>query len=453
MRLNQFLARAGHGSRRACEELILSGQVFLNGQRITKLATRVGPNDSVSIAGKKLHAERPLTAMLYKPRGYICSTVEEGGAKTIFDLLPREWPRVFYVGRLDMDSEGLLLLTNNGELAQKMSHPSFKLPKIYEVRLNREFDFEAHTDKLRNGMLVEGKMGRFDAIHRLGTHLYKVVLSQGLKRQIRLMFEYVGYTVERLVRTQIGSLTLGDLAPGQYKIIHESEVEKLFRQPAGTTAPSEDAPSGAPQPEYRDQPPRRSRPFRPDDRGPRPRGDYPRRSDRRPGSDARPERPSYPRRDDRSGDGDSRPQRSFPGSHSARPSYPRRDDRAGGDEPRGERSERNFPVSRPGYPGGSKAPRRPFAARGPGSSTDNRTGYAYPKRPSPYGAKGPRDHRPGSGIPRRFGAPSAGGPAGSGGKTFSRGPQGPAGRRGPRPGGPSQGPRPGGKFGGPRRGH
>lgn len=401
MRLNQFLARAGHGSRRACEEIILSGQVFINGQRVTKLAVRVGPNDSVSIAGKKVHAERPLTAMLYKPRGYLCSTVEEGGAKTIFELLPREWPRVFYIGRLDMDSEGLLLLTNNGDLAQRMSHPSFKLPKIYEVRLNREFDFEADTDKLRNGMLVEGKMGRFDAIHKLAPHLYKVVLSQGLKRQIRLMFEYLGYTVERLVRTQIGSLTLGNLAPGQWKIIHESEVDKLFKQDPGAAEGTGGAPAdlqSVPHP----RPPRRPRPYD----GPRPGG---------------------------------------------RPNFPRREHGSGSDE---QRSERQYPVSRPGGPGGSRPPRRPFAARGPGSSTDSRTGYAYPKRPSPYGGKGGHDQRPGGGIPRRFGRPTDGqGQAGPGRKTYSGGAQGPAGRRGPRPGGPGQGPRPGGRNFGPRRGH
>lgn len=236
MRLNQFLARAGLGSRRACEDLITSGQVFINGQRVSQLAVRVGPTDSVSIAGKKLHVERSITAMLHKPRGYLCSTVEEGGSRTIYDLLPHDWPRVFYIGRLDLDSEGLLLLTNNGALSQKLTHPSYKLPKVYEVLLNREFDYTL-TEHFRKGILIEGKLARMESLHRMGPRHVKVILTQGIKRQIRLMFEERGYTVERLIRTQIGRLMLGDLPPGKWKILNEHEVAKYFGGEAPVLSP------------------------------------------------------------------------------------------------------------------------------------------------------------------------------------------------------------------------
>jgi 23S rRNA pseudouridine2605 synthase len=227
MRLNQFLAGAGLGSRRSCEELIRSGRVFINGQRVTQLATRVDPNDFVKVDGKRVSREESLTAILHKPPGYTCSTKEEGGRRTIYDLLPRSWPRVFYIGRLDRDSEGLLLMTNDGGLSQKLAHPSFKLPKVYEVVLDREFDF-ALADKLKKGLLLEGQKGRFDEIYRLGSNKMKVVLTQGLKRQIRLMFEMIGYKVKKLTRTHIGKLPLGNLPAGKWKILSEKELEHFF---------------------------------------------------------------------------------------------------------------------------------------------------------------------------------------------------------------------------------
>lgn len=227
MRLNQYLAAAGYGSRRSCEELIKNGQVIINGQRVTNLATRVGPRDSVKVGNKLIRTERIVTAMLYKPVGYLCTADDPEDRKTIYDLLPQDWPRVFYVGRLDRDSEGLLLVTNDGKLSQRLTHPSYKLPKTYEVLLDREFDFSL-AEKLKKGLMVEGQKGRFDQIYRLSARQVKVILTQGLKRQIRLMFEMVGYKVQRLVRTKVGDLELGNLAPGEWRILSESEVQRYF---------------------------------------------------------------------------------------------------------------------------------------------------------------------------------------------------------------------------------
>jgi 23S rRNA pseudouridine2605 synthase len=225
--LNQYLARAGYGSRRACEELILGGAVTINGHRLTKLATRVETGDHVLVHGKPVKQPITITAILHKPAGYLCTSEESTKERTIFDLLPRNWPRVVYVGRLDKDSEGLLVVTNDGDLSQRLTHPSAKIPKTYVVTLDREFDF-ALAPKLKKGLLLAEGHARMDELFRVGPRTLKVVLTQGLKRQIREMFYKVGYEVKRLVRVQIGALTIGDLPPGQHRVLSAREVEQYF---------------------------------------------------------------------------------------------------------------------------------------------------------------------------------------------------------------------------------
>lgn len=228
IRLNKFLASAGLGSRRAVEELVRDGAVRINGHVVTDLATRVLPADHVTAKRKPVRVQQQLTAMLNKPRGYLCSRAGDEGAKTIFELVPKDWPRVFYIGRLDKDSQGMLILTTDGDLAQKMAHPRHKIPKIYEVSLEQGFDGDNHAPRLLKGMRVEGKPGKFDRIERLGPRRLRVTLSQGLKRQIRLMFFYLGYNVKRLVRTQIGGLELGKLPVGKWKLLNDHDLEKIF---------------------------------------------------------------------------------------------------------------------------------------------------------------------------------------------------------------------------------
>jgi 23S rRNA pseudouridine2605 synthase len=230
VRLNQFLARAGFGSRRACESLIREGSVTINGHRLTELAVRVGPDDHVLVHGKPVKMPRPITAILHKPPGYLCTSADATKDRTIYDLLPANWPRVVYVGRLDKDSEGLLVVTNDGNLAQRVTHPSHKLRKTYIVTLDREFDF-AHAPKLKKGIRIEEGFARMDEIFRVGPRALKIVLTQGLKRQIREMLHKSGYEVKRLVRVQIGSLTLENLASGQHRVLTQAEVARYF--PAG----------------------------------------------------------------------------------------------------------------------------------------------------------------------------------------------------------------------------
>jgi 23S rRNA pseudouridine2605 synthase len=227
MRLNQFLARAGFGSRRACEQLILDGSVTINGHRLRELATQVAPEDAVLVHGKPVKLPAPIVAILHKPPGYLCTSPEATKERTIYDLLPASWPRVVYVGRLDKDSEGLLVVTNDGHLSQRLTHPSHKLRKTYIVTLDREFDF-ALAPKMKKGVSIEEGMARMEDIFRVGPRTLKVALTQGLKRQIRQMFHKFGYEVRRLVRIQIGHLSLEGLPAGQHRVLSQSEVKRYF---------------------------------------------------------------------------------------------------------------------------------------------------------------------------------------------------------------------------------
>ena len=227
MRLNQFLAKAGFGSRRACEDLIRDGSVTINGHRLRELAVRVGPGDNVLVHNKPVKLPLPVVAMLHKPAGYLCTSSESTKERTIYDLLPTHWPRVVYVGRLDKESEGLLIVTNDGELTQRLTHPSSKLRKIYIVTLDKEFDFGL-APKMKKGFPLEEGFARMEEIFRVGPRTLKVVLTQGLKRQIREMFFRQGFEVKRLVRVQIGGLELGKLPAGQHKVLTQDDVKRYF---------------------------------------------------------------------------------------------------------------------------------------------------------------------------------------------------------------------------------
>jgi 23S rRNA pseudouridine2605 synthase len=175
----------------------------------------------------------PLVAILHKPPGYLCTSPDATAGRTIYDLLPTGWPRVVYVGRLDKDSEGLLVVTNDGNLAQRLTHPSTKIRKTYIVTLDREFDF-ALTPKMKKGVAIEEGFARIEDIYRVGPRTLKVVLTQGLKRQIREMFFKFGYEVKRLVRIQIGNLSLDNLPVGQHRVLTRDEVKRCF--PSGPAA-------------------------------------------------------------------------------------------------------------------------------------------------------------------------------------------------------------------------
>jgi 23S rRNA pseudouridine2605 synthase len=227
MRLNRFLASAGFGSRRTCEALIKEGKVSINGHFTRDLATIVQRDDDVRVIGKPPpRPAAPVYILLHKPKGILCTHSDERKRRTVFDLVPSQFARLHYVGRLDKDSEGLLLLTNDGALSQRLTHPRYAVEKEYQVLLDRPFDVQ-DADGLVRGFSIEGGFAKAERIQILGPALVSVVLRHGIKRQIRLMFARLGYEVKRLQRTRIGALELEGLQPGHWRMLGAREIALL----------------------------------------------------------------------------------------------------------------------------------------------------------------------------------------------------------------------------------
>jgi len=226
MRLNRFLAAAGVGSRRHCDELIAAGRVTINGRVCTNFSAKPAPCDHVKVDGKLLHAERPLHIVMNKPAGFVSTKSDPHARHTIFDLLPPKFPRLFNVGRLDAQTEGLLILTNDGELAQRLTHPRYKIEKEYQVTLDRPWD-PAVAPKLLRGIFLDGERAVIARLHALTPTRLHVVLRQGINRQIRRMFHAIGYEVKRLVRVRIGTVRLGDIQRGHWRVLTKRELISL----------------------------------------------------------------------------------------------------------------------------------------------------------------------------------------------------------------------------------
>lgn len=235
MRLNRFLAAGGVGSRRHCDELIALGQVTINGRVCTDFSYQPAATDHVKVGGKIVRAERQLHIVLHKPAGFVSTRTDPNVRDTIFDLLPPKMPRLFYVGRLDAQSEGLLVLTNDGDLAQRLTHPRYKVEKEYEVTLDRVWDAELAA-KLLRGVMLDGQRAKLDTVYSARPMQVRVVLRQGINRQIRRMFYGIGYEVKRLVRIRIGALRLGDLPRGHWRPLTKAELKSL--DPATSRLPS-----------------------------------------------------------------------------------------------------------------------------------------------------------------------------------------------------------------------
>jgi 23S rRNA pseudouridine2605 synthase len=229
MRLNRFLAAAGVGSRRHCDELIAAGRVTLNGKVCSNFSTEPGPRDHVKTDGKLVRVAPALTIMLHKPAGFVSTRKDQHARDTIFDLLPQKFSRLFNIGRLDAQTEGLLLLTNDGDLAQRLTHPRYKIDKEYEVTLDRPWD-PGLTPKLLRGVFLDGQRAKIARLHSISPTRLRVVLRQGINRQIRRMFEAVGYRVKHLVRFRIGSLRLGDLPRGHWRALTKHELKSITKE-------------------------------------------------------------------------------------------------------------------------------------------------------------------------------------------------------------------------------
>ena len=251
VRIQKFIAEAGLCSRRAAEALITAGEVYVNGSAAT-LGQKVEPGvDKVTVRGKavKAQAQPKLALVMHKPRGIVCSNSDPHADHTIFDLLPREWARLrlFCAGRLDKDSEGLVILTSDGDLAHKLMHPSNLVVKRYYVSLEEPFP-HGRLRQLLRGVLIEGehlKVERANLVNPKADHAsteLDVHMHHGKKREIRQLFTALGFEVRRLRRYQIGALRLKGIPLRGVKQLSNKEIQSLFAVPR---PPSSDGPAPA----------------------------------------------------------------------------------------------------------------------------------------------------------------------------------------------------------------
>jgi 23S rRNA pseudouridine2605 synthase len=236
LRLQKFLAQAGVASRRAAEELIRQGRVEVNGQR-AELGSSVDPSrDKIRLDGKTVFLQKEkIHLAFYKPRLCITSASDPQGRKTVFDFLPDFKTRIFPVGRLDYDAEGLLLLSNDGELANRLLHPRYGISKVYEVKIKGHPDQKA-IEQLRSGVVLEeGRTApaKVDILRELPQDCWiKITLHQGWNRQIKRMGESVGHPVLRIRRIAYGPVRVGKLRPGEYRPLEPHEIRHI-REEAG----------------------------------------------------------------------------------------------------------------------------------------------------------------------------------------------------------------------------
>lgn len=231
-RLQKILAKAGIASRRGAEQLIRDGRIRVNGQVVTEMGCKIDPSrDTITCDGQPLAFEQKLYILLNKPAGYVTTLADPQGRPKVSDLLADIPLRLFPVGRLDLDTEGALLMTNDGELANAILHPRFEVNKTYEA----EVMGSPAADKLRRlqqGIEIEGVTTRPAAVRVLRRHkdrtLVEIIIHEGKKRQVRKMFQAINHRVLHLKRTAYGDLRLGALPPGKFRILGSVDLKKIF---------------------------------------------------------------------------------------------------------------------------------------------------------------------------------------------------------------------------------
>ncbi|RAP30662.1 Ribosomal large subunit pseudouridine synthase B [Brevibacillus laterosporus] len=232
-RLQKVLAQAGVASRRSCEELIKQGRVKVNGQVITELGTKVTASvDQILVDNKSIAQEEHVYVLLHKPTGVITSMSDPEGRKTVRDLIKQIPQRVYPVGRLDFDTSGLLIMTNDGELANRLAHPSFEMDKVYRAWVKGIPTSEsvlrlAKGIKLEDGMTSPGKAKILERDTNKNRALLELTIHEGRNRQVRRMCQAIGHPVVTLQRIRISFLTLGNLGLGSYRFLQKEEVERL----------------------------------------------------------------------------------------------------------------------------------------------------------------------------------------------------------------------------------
>jgi len=233
LRINRYLASCNVASRRKCEEIILSGQVKVNGELIRDLSYQIDEkNDQVSVRGKIVeYKEDFVYYILNKPEGVISAVSSRFDEPTVTQLIHDEPRRIYPVGRLDKDTEGLIFLTNDGDLSYRLTHPKFEKTKVYEALLKGRID-ERGLTKLSKGVMLDGRKTSDAQVVLLkmikGDSLIRISIREGRNRQIRRMCEMIGHPVVRLKRIEEAGLRLGELKPGEYRKLNKNEIKKLY---------------------------------------------------------------------------------------------------------------------------------------------------------------------------------------------------------------------------------
>ena len=232
VRLQKYMAACGVASRRKCEEIIAQGAVTVNGDIVTEAGTKIDDNsDEVRVRGKQLILSHKKYYIMNKPSGYVTTNADEFGRNTVFDLI-RDKDRIFAVGRLDRDSAGLLILTNDGEFAQKISHPKNQIPKTYEV-VTKEKPDKQQIKMLEKGMYIDGYRTSRAKVRlgsgRNGNAVSRITLYEGKNRQVRKMYASVGLSVKRLTRIEIGNFSDRSLKAGAYRKLKKKEIELMLQ--------------------------------------------------------------------------------------------------------------------------------------------------------------------------------------------------------------------------------
>jgi 23S rRNA pseudouridine2605 synthase len=231
LRLSRYLAHAGVASRRAAEEVIRAGRVSVGGAVVTDPARDVDESSGVEVDGEPVEAERREVWALHKPEDVVSTAKEPGGRRAVTELVDTDL-RLYPVGRLDADSTGLILLTNDGELANRLTHPRYEVPKTYLVTMERP-PGERDLERLRRGVELEDGPTAPAEVRRRGRLEIEVTIREGRKRQVRRMAEAIGNEVRSLRRVRIGSLELGDLPAGTSRRLSEAEVGSLWEDASG----------------------------------------------------------------------------------------------------------------------------------------------------------------------------------------------------------------------------
>ena len=236
IRLQKLLAQAGFGSRRKCEDMITEGRVEVDGELVTELGTRVDPHkQQVRVDGSRVRVNpNHVTLALNKPRKGLSAMDDPKGRYTLRDIVGDKYERIFHMGRLDYDSEGLILMTNDGELSQHVMHPKYEVEKTYVATLEGKISGTVCRRLVTTGVQLDDgwiKLDHCAIIDSSRDHtMVKVVLHSGKNRIVRRIFGSIGFPVKRLVRTQIGPIKLGDLKPGSYRVLSQTEVRSLSKE-------------------------------------------------------------------------------------------------------------------------------------------------------------------------------------------------------------------------------